>query len=63
MSSSGMSIGREVDPLAAAALPAVVSERVLQPHAPRVDRQAARVQQHLDRVEPVQHHGAAATGR
>jgi hypothetical protein len=38
-----MAIGREVDPLAAAALPAVVSERVLQPRAQWVDRQVANV--------------------
>ena len=39
-----MAIGREIDPLAAAALAAVVSERVLQPRAPRVDRQVAGFQ-------------------
>ena len=50
----GMAIGRVVQPLAAAALPAVVSERVLQPRAPRVDRQVAGLEQQLDGVEPVQ---------
>ena len=49
-----MAIGREVDPLAAAALPAVVSKRVPQPRAPRVDRQVAGVEEQLEGVEPVQ---------
>jgi len=50
----GMAIGRLVDPLAAAALPAVVSERVLEARAPRVDQEVAGVQEQLDGVEPVQ---------
>ena len=49
-----MAIGREVDPLAAPALAAIVSERVLQPHAPRVDHQVAGFQKVLEDVEPVQ---------
>ena len=50
----GMAIGREVQPVAAAALPAIVSERVLEAGAPRVDGQVAVVQQHLNGIEPVQ---------
>jgi len=49
-----MAIGREVEPLAAAALLAVVSERLLQLRAPGMDRQVVGLQQQLDGVEPVQ---------
>ncbi len=53
-SSSGWpSAGKSIH-CAAAALPAIVSERVLQPRAPRVDRQVAGFQEQLDGVEPVQ---------
>ena len=50
-----MPIGREVDPLAAAALAAVVSKSVPQMSAARMDHQVPGVQQALDGVEPVQH--------
>ena len=49
-----MSVSREIDPLTPAALLAVVSKSLLEPHAPRVNRQAALVQQQLDGVKPVQ---------
>jgi hypothetical protein len=39
-----VAIGRKVAPFAALALLAVVAERVLQPHAPRVDREVVGVQ-------------------
>jgi hypothetical protein len=50
-----MAIGREIDPLAAAALAAVVSKRLFQMSAARMDHQIASVQEALDGVEPVQH--------
>ena len=49
-----MAVGREVNPLAAPALPAVVSERVSQAHAPGVDCQVAGFQKQLEGIEPVQ---------
>ena len=50
-----MAIGREIDPLAPAALAAVVLKRLLQMSAARMDEQVAGVQKALDGVEPVQH--------
>jgi len=48
-----MAVGGLVQPLTAATLAAVISERVLQVRAPRVDDQVAGVQEQLDGVEPV----------
>jgi hypothetical protein len=50
----GMTVGRKVDPLAAAAPPAVVPERISQARTSRMDREAVRLQEQLDCVETVQ---------
>jgi hypothetical protein len=58
----GMAIGREVDPLAAAPLPAVRLESGFQPHASGVDQEVAGLKEEVEGLQAVQNHVVRPAG-